>query len=185
MRLARRFTAPLALLALCAQARPAAAQGGLIGIDGMSATVLQEGQSSFSGLGFRMRLTSVQLVPGIDFLPSFEYWRNRSTVQPFGIETGRRDATLAVDARYTFRRDTWSPYVGAGLGMHFLSSEVHAPSLGVVRERDSVVKGGLAALGGVTFPLTSRVHNFLELKYHHVTEYRQLKINWGLSYDFR
>lgn len=182
-----RMSALPALLALCALAspRPAAAAGGFTGLDAMSATVMQEGQSSFSGLGLRARLTSVRLVPGVEIMPSVEYWRNRSTVQPFGIETSRRDATLAVDARYSFRREAWSPYVGAGIGMHFLSSEVHAPALGLDREQDSVIKGGLAALGGVTFPITSRVHNFIELKYHHVTEYRQLKINWGLSFDLQ
>lgn len=185
----RRLVPPLATLlalaALCGAPRPATASLTLVGLDGMSATVLQEGQSSFSGLGLRMRMTSVALVPGVDLLPSFEYWRNRSTVEPFGIETARRDATVGVDARYTFRRSTWSPYLGAGLGLHFLSGEVHAPGLGIEHDRNSVVKGGLAALGGVQFPITPKVHNFVELKYHHVTDYRQLKINWGLSFDLR
>jgi opacity protein-like surface antigen len=160
---------------------PAAQRSLLTGIDIMSATVLQEGQSSFSGLGLRVRLHPERLVAGVEILPSVEYWRNSSTVTPYNIRATRKDATLGVDARYSFQIHNWNPYVGAGLGLHFLSSEINAPSLGLTQATNSVVKGGLAALVGTTFALTPRVDNFIELKYHHITDYRQLKINWGLA----
>jgi opacity protein-like surface antigen len=155
----------------------------LTGVDIMSATVLQEGQSSFSGLGLRARLHPERLVAGVEILPSIEYWRNSSTVhiQQHDIRATRKDATLGVDARYSFKVSGWNPYVGAGFGLHFLSSEVNAPTLGLHNASDSVIKGGLAALVGTTFSLTSRVDNFIELKYHHIPDYRQLKINWGLA----
>ena len=73
--------------------------------------------------------------------------------------------------------------VGAGIGLHFLSNRVSAPSLGLNNATDSVTKGGLALLGGVSFALSGRFENFLDLKYHHVTDYRQLKINWGITYN--
>jgi opacity protein-like surface antigen len=164
-----------------AASRPIAAHGLLTGIDVMSATVLQEGQSSFSGLGLRARLHPERLVAGVEILPSVEYWRNSSTVTPYNIRATRKDATLGVDARYGFQYRGWNPYVGAGLGLHFLSSEVNAPSLGLTSATNSVVKGGLAALVGTTFELTHRVDNFIELKYHHIPDYKQLKINWGLA----
>ncbi len=180
MRLTPHFALALTLLCLAA---PASAQEQklLTGIDIMSATVLQEKQSSFSGIGLRARLHPQRVVADLEFLPSVEYWRNSSTVTPYDIRATRTDATLAFDAVYHIHTNGWEPYVGAGYGLHFLSSKVNAPALGIHEASSSVVKGGLAALLGVTFPLTKRVDNFLELKYHHITDYRQLKINWGLA----
>lgn len=163
-------------------AAPARAASSFAGIDALTSTVLQEGQSSFSGIALRARVTTVRLIEGWELLPTFEYWRNGNTVEPFDIRTSRRDATLGCDIRYNFRREHWTPYVGGGLGVHFLSSEVNAPSLGLYSAENSVMKGGVSLLGGVTFPLSSRVDNFVEAKYHHVSDYRQLKLNWGLSF---
>ena len=161
----------------------ASAHAGLFaGLDGMTSTVMQEGQSSFSGLAMRVRLRPQRLVQQVELMPSIEYWRSSNSVRHYGIETMRKDATLAMDARYSFNTKSWRPYLGVGFGLHFLSSRVNAPSLGLNDATDSVVKGGLAALGGVSFGLSPRLDNFVELKYHHIPDYRQLKINWGLSY---
>ena len=176
------FAIALALLISPALAR--AANGPIAGLDGWTATVFQEGQSSFSGLGLRARLKSAQLVDGISLMPTVEYWRIASTVKPYGIRTTRKDATLGFDARYDIPARRWKPYVGAGFGIHFISSEVNAPTLGLNDASTSVIKGGLAALAGASFGITERVGNFIELKYHHVTDYRQFKINWGLSYTW-
>ena len=152
------------------------------GFDVMSATVMQQHQSSFSGLGMRARLKSSRLVDGIDFLPYIEYWRNSTTVEPFNITTTRKDATLGADVRVTIPRKGWKPYLGAGLGLHFLSSEVNAPTLGLHDASDSVIKGGLSGLGGVSFPISEHFDNFIEVKYHHLPGFSQLKINWGLAW---
>lgn len=159
-----------------------ATAGMLTGFDAMTSTVMQEEQSSFSGIALRARLQPATLIKQIEILPTVEYWRNSSTVNPYDIRSTRKDATLAVDARYHFANETWKPYLGVGYGIHFLSSQVSAPAFGIPNGSDGVVKGGLAALGGVSFGMTSRIDNFFELKYHHIPEYRQLKINWGLSY---
>jgi len=45
------------------------------------------------------------------------------------------------------------------------------------------LKGGLAVLGGTSFGISTRFSNFIELKYHHLPGFSQLKINWGLSYS--
>ena len=176
-----------ALLIACAAigALPQPARSGAIaGVDAMMSTVMQENQSSFSGLGMRMKLRSTRLAEGIDFLPSIEYWRNHTMVQEFGIEASRRDATLAIDARYSMKHEGWTPYGGLGFGVHFLSENVDAPTLGLYDRHESLVKGAWSALAGVGFPITPSVENFLELKYHHLTDYRQLKLNWGLSWNF-
>jgi len=168
--------------ALLALASTPALAVGIEGLDVMSSTVMQEGQSSFSGLGARARLQADQLVPQIDIMPYAEYWRNSSTVQPYDIRSTRKDATLGVDAIFKFSDNAWQPYVGVGYGIHFLSSRVQAPQLGVEDASSSLVKGGMSALAGMNLGLTQSIDNFLELKYHHVTEYRQLKFNWGLTF---
>ncbi len=166
---------------------PAAAHASgitLSGVDGITSTVMQQHQSSFSGLALRTRIQSDRLIQGIVLMPTIEWWRSSNTVQPFGIETMRKDATLSMDARYEFRKEGVRPYLGAGFGVHFLSSRVNAPTLGLDNATNSLIKGGLSALGGVSFGLTQKLDNFLELKYHHIPEYSQLKLNWGLAYTF-
>src|SRR5262249_55678551 len=130
----RRLTAfPCAALAAIAlmTAAPARAEGGLTGIDGMMATVLQEGQSSFSGLAVRGRFHNARLVDNLDFLPTVEYWRNSSTINAFGLNAVRRDATLGADARWMFPGSIWRFYAGGGYAVHFISNEVHAPVPGL------------------------------------------------------
>jgi len=153
------------------------------GIDVMSATIFQQHQSSFSGIGLRARVHSPQLVEQVTIMPTLEYWRNSSNVQPFDIQTVRKDATLGVDARWDFKHEGFKPYLGAGFALHFISTEVEAPSLGLNDATDSLIKGGFSALGGATFALAGRLSNVIELKYHHIPDHSQLKINWGLAID--
>ena len=159
---------------------PARAAGGLTGIDAMTATVFQEEQSSFSGLAIRFRLSDPRLMENIEFLPTVEYWRNSSTVEAFNLRAVRRDATLGGDARWLFPGEAWRIYAGAGIAVHFLSNEVESPAL---TGNDSLTKGGLALLGGVSFGSKAKLGNFLEAKGHLVGGFRQLKINMGLSWN--
>lgn len=201
------FIFPLALLA--AAARPAIAQeipvpgqtptstapaqaatpakplvkNGIVGLDAMTSTVFQEGQSSFSGLVFRMRIHSAAVVQNLEILPTFEYWQNTSTLSGFQVKTQRRDATLGCDARWVFSHAGWRPYAGVGLALHFLNNELRAPSLGVPKATDAIIKGGVNALGGVNFGMTERLGSFIELKFLGVSKYRQIKFNTGLSWN--
>ena len=156
----------------------------ITGVDGMSSTVMQHEQSSFSGLALRVRMAPAPRVPGFEVMPGIEYWRNTTTVQIYDIRSQRRDATLGADARYRFPVRGWSPYVGAGFGIHFLSNGVRAPLLGVPLESHSIMKGGFAVLGGLNFPLAGAFDSFVEAKYHAVSDYEQLKLSWGLAYTF-
>jgi hypothetical protein len=176
----------LCFVALATSFTPATSRAALTiaGIDGISSTVMQEGQSSFSGLALRTRIKTDRLIEGFSFMPTIEWWRASSNVQPFDIRSSRTDGTLGVDMRYDFKSTSVRPFVGAGYGVHFLSTKVDAPSLGLNNATDSVIKGGLALLGGISFGLTTHVDNFVELKYHHIPGYWQLKLNWGLAYNF-
>ena len=176
------FAAIVAPAANAQQAAAGATAGPLTAFDIMTSTVMQERQSSFSGLAARVRIHPTRLMEGIEILPTIEYWRNSSHVSPYDIDASRKDATMGADMRYNFKIGNWNPYAGAGYYVHFLSSKVDAPTFGLNDAQDSLVKGGLSALAGTTFELTPKIDNFIELKYHHVPDYRQLKINWGLGF---
>ena len=171
------------LVASLAVAAPARAAGGLTGIDAMMATVFQEGQSSFSGLGMRFRLNDSRLVENIDLLPTVEYWRNSTQLDEFGLSAVRRDGTIGADVRWLFPGEAWRFYAGTGISAHFLSVEVDAPQFGLNQENDSLTKGGMTLLAGVWFGSRSSLGNFIEAKAHLVNGYRQLKLNFGLSWS--
>jgi opacity protein-like surface antigen len=179
MRILLRLCLVTVLLLLSAALARAGAFGG---VDLMTATVLQKHQSSFSGLAARVRLTSARIVDGFELMPYVEYWRTSNTVDPPDITVSRKDATLGAALRYRFHRAGWQPYVGGGLGVHFLSNQVNAPQLGLDDRRDSVIRGGLSALAGVAVPLSDHVENFIELEYHHLPDLSQLKINMGIGW---
>lgn len=181
MRLVVRSLILLALAALLFTPAHAA----VVGVDGLFGTVIQENQSSFSSLGVRARIQSPRLIDNIDFLPFVEYWRNTSTLNNFGISSERSDGTLGFDARFSHDIKSLHPYIGAGWGLHYLNSEVEAPSLGLPHGQRSLVKGGLEALGGFHFPITEKMENLLEVKYQHVPGYSQWKIQMGLGYSFK
>lgn len=156
--------------------------GGLRGVDVIMSTVMTPHQSSFAGLALRARLQSARIIPQIEFMPSLEYWRNTSEVPSYDITATRKDATLSFDTRYNFVTRGMRPYLGAGWALHFMSSTVDAPSLGIHNADDSLTKGNLAALGGIAFPMNDRIDNIIELKYHFLSDLRQFKINWGIAF---
>lgn len=179
MRLLLRLCLVTVLLLLSAVLARAGTFGG---VDLMTATVMQKHQSSFSGLAARARLTSARIVPGFELQPFVEYWRTSTTVDPPNVTVSRKDATLGAGLGYRFRRSGWQPYVSGGLGIHFLSSKVNAPQLGLDDQQDSVIRGGLYALAGIGVPLSGHIQNFLEVEYHHLPDISQLKINTGISW---
>ena len=176
----RRFLPVFALALIASLPASARAVVTLNGVEGMTATVFQEHQTSFSGLGLRTSFESDDLISGFSFLPGIEYWRNSTSVKQFAIDAERRDATLAFDARYTFTYKGIAPFLGAGFGVHFLTTEVRTPTLG--HAETSLIKGGLSGSAGALVPLTGKLRNFVELKYHHVTDYRQFKLNLGIAW---
>lgn len=184
MRNAFRLSGGLAVLLVVTLAGQAGAASSITGVDGMSSTIMQHDQTSFSGLAVRMRVAPTPALKGLEIMPGIEYWRTSTTLQIYDIRSQRRDATLGADVRYRFPIKTWSPYLGAGFGIHFLSSSVRAPLLGVPLESHSIMKGGLAVLGGLSFPLAGAFESFIEGKYHALPDYEQLKLSWGLAYTF-
>lgn len=173
----RLFFVALLLLVSAALARAS-------GLDVMMSTVMQQDQSSFSGLGMRARVQPASLRAGLEILPFVEYWRSRSTVEAYDVTIERTDAALGCHVRYLFHASTMNPYLGAGYGIHFLSDDLRASRLGVPDASNSLIKGGVSFLGGATFPLTRTVGTLIDVEYHYLPGISQFKLSWGLGWDF-
>lgn len=181
----RAIVISLALLCVLA-ARPGtalAADSPLDGIEVMTATVFEQGQSSFSGVGLRARIKSARLAPSADVLPWIEYWRNATRIDAFDLRATRRDATLGCDVRWTFAGEAMKPYVGGGLGVHFLSAEVDAPGAGFDDANESVTRGAFAMMAGLKLGEPARFSQFAEVRWHAIPRASQVKIHLGLSWN--
>jgi hypothetical protein len=165
---------------------PAAAhaQFHFTGMDGMMQTVKQEGQSAFSGLGLRGRITSDDLPVHLTLMPTLEYWRNSANLRDFNIEAAQKDLALGLDARYEMAFGTWHPYAGGGLAAHFINSTLSAPSQGIERAQQDHTKFAPDILAGLQLAPLGPIQSFLEVKYAFVTDYQQFKLNWGLGVNF-
>ena len=157
---------------------------GITAVEGILSTIFQSGQSSFSGTGIRLHMHPSRLMEGFSLVPSLEYWRNSNQLDTFGIKSTEKDATLGIEFRYQFPRDSaFKPYIGLGYGLHFLSSEFEATTLGI-EGQDSVTLGGVSVLGGISMPITERLFNVFELKFHYLPDDSQTKLNYGLAWNF-
>ncbi|MCC6653200.1 MAG: hypothetical protein IT348_18750 [Candidatus Eisenbacteria bacterium] len=173
------FPSPAAAQNAPASSAPVLTTNPFTGVDFLTATVFQEGQTSFSGVALRARMQNARVVSQMDFLPTVEYWQ--TNVSALGFRTTRRDATLGGFARWTFPSSrAWNPYLGAGLGIHFMHSAVQSPD---TRIEDDTVRGAVAAIAGLSFGNNERFGNFLELELHHLGGERQLKFNMGMSWN--
>lgn len=173
-------------IALALASTQAQAGQGITGFEAMTSTVFQKGQSSFSGVGIRLRIQSPRLLSNVEIRPSIQYWRNAISVDDFQLSAVRRDATLGGDAVWLFPLGSRSfePYLGAGLAIHFLSSEVSSPQIPNSPAENSVQKGAISLVAGLRFGKNQRFGNFIETEYHVIPQGQQLKLNFGFNLNF-
>jgi len=182
----KRLTAAVTLLLLASLAAsgPALAQSlRFTGVDGMMQTIKPQGQSGVSGLALRARVQSDDLPPGVSLMPAIEYWRNADRLDDFGVRATQSDFTAGVDGRYDFHWRTVAPYLGAGLGVHFIKQEFKATSLDVNQKIDHTKLGPDLFLGVQMAP-AGWLQSFFETKFALVPSYRQFKLNWGVGVNF-
>lgn len=174
--------ARMLVLLVAILAMPAAAfAGSITGVEGTLNTVFQKDQTSFSGIGMRLHMRAPGNITGLSLVPTIQYWNNHSTFSSFGITSSRSDATLGIESRYAFTGVQLQPYFGLGYGLHFLSSEVTAPG---VNGSDSVTKGAMSLLGGISVPLAGSLQNDFGAQYDFMGDGSQFKLNWGFRYSF-
>ena len=147
-------------------------------------TVKRNDQTAISGLALRGRMESEDLPVGLIFMPTIERWRDKNSLGFVGLESSQRDLALGMDAAYQIELGGWSPYLGLGLTSHFLYSEASAPELGIEKAEDSLTKIGPNFLLGVDMPGAGGVRSYMELKFQYISDYEQLKLNWGVTVGF-
>lgn len=177
----RRARMLAALVVLSAMPATAFA-GSILGVEGTLNTVFQKDQTSFSGIGVRLHCAGPSSIPGMTFVPTLQYWSNRNNISAFGISSERSDATMGMEVRYTFTDASLQPYLGTGYAIHFFNDQVTTPETG--NQSESLSKGALMALGGISVPLAGSLHNDFGMQYDFAGDRAQFKLNWGFRYEF-
>ena len=179
----------LAFLGLSALTLPAAAQDntnrssetvglGFRGIGGRIGLVDPEGTSSTVDLGVHIDFGDV--ARNIHVLGLAEYWSVGQDIGPYNADL--KDFAIGADVNVDFplQDSRITPYVGGGLGLHWLSADTNVPGV----DDDSDTKLGLSLQGGVKTDAMPNLALFGELRYNFVSDANQLKLCGGFTYRF-
>lgn len=152
------------------RARPEEASLGFKGIGGRIGLVKPEGASSTVDLGFHV--DAGEFVHNVHLTPLAEYWKVGVAGNNF------KDFSIGTDVTVDFplQDNRMTPYVGGGIGVHWLSAD--DPRL------PSDTKLGFDVLGGIRNDVMPNLALFGELRYNFVSDVNQLKILGGLTYRF-
>ncbi|MGH7723870.1 MAG: hypothetical protein ACREOU_00405 [Candidatus Eiseniibacteriota bacterium] len=185
------FVVPVlaAVTAVTGAAPPVLAQSVRVSrLEIVSQAVKVKDQSAVSGYGFHIHLAGGDLNSGFEIVPAFEYWRDLDRIEDLGIrEIMQRDFTVSVDARYRIgSEEGYTPYVGAGFGMHLIQSKVNVTPQGSapITGEDSSTKFAPSLLLGIDMPSAGPIRSSIDLHYHFVPDLEQLKLNFGIGWVF-
>lgn len=176
----------LLLLATLAIAAPAANAQSNIGLKRLGAAI---GFVDPENLGTTFSLGVFAdhgtLTPHISLESRLDYWSQSD--QFLGTKTSVRDITLGGRAKYTFEtaNPKLRPFLGAGLGLHFLKAEVNVPpqfGLPGSTAGASSTKLGLDLGGGVATPLNEKTDLLGETWFGIVDGANSFTLRAGLSY---
>lgn len=99
-----------------------------------------------------------------------------------GVETSIRDIVLGARTKYSFEvaNPKFQPFVGGGLGFHFINVEVSDPSFGSVDAGET--KLGLDLGGGFHMPVSPRADFVAESWYGIVSDVSQFSLRAGMQW---
>jgi hypothetical protein len=129
------------------------------------------------------------LAPRTKLESYISYWSKSEN--EFGVEVSMRDIALGARAKYLFDvpNSNLRPFVGGGLGLHFLHAEVTVPTQNIggftipgSSADDSSVKLGLDMGGGMFVPVNPRWDFMTELWYGVVNDFNQVSFTIGAVY---
>lgn len=152
-----------------------------LGIKGIGASVGfvdPEGGSSTLSLG--LHVDAGTLVPNLHLVPYFQYWSVGATVGAY--ETSQSDVAFAFDLNYDFplQGSRVTPYLGSGLGLHFLSADATAPG----GTSSSDTKLGIDLQGGIRSPMMPNFSLYAQARYAFISDAGQFGIEGGFTYLF-
>jgi hypothetical protein len=139
------------------------------------------------GLGFLLDMDIVGSQFGIESYAS--YWSQSESA--FGVEASVSDFAMGGRGKYKFLTSSTSvhPYVGAGLGLHFVTAGVEIPAYdfgGIIIPGTSVedtnVNLGLDLGGGMAFDVGDRVSLLTDAWGVVVSDVSQFMLRFGMIY---
>jgi len=157
--------------------------GGGIGYTSVS---FSSGASSESLGGFAISGHAYlgEITSGIGFYPEVLYWH---TSKDFGagVTWSVSDFAINANAHYNIKvQGSVMPYVGAGLGLNFLSSTVQVaiPFFGTTEVSGSNTRLGINLLGGADYAVNSKLRIGGELRYVLASDFNHLLIQATFTY---
>lgn len=114
-----------------------------------------------------------------------DYWSQSE--EAFGTKASVSDVILGARGKYFFRVSSpkIQPFVGAGLGMHFVRAEVSIPPMGPLpgmSVEDSSTELGLDLGGGMATSLSPRMDLRTELWYGLASDVDQFSLRVGMAW---
>jgi len=133
-------------------------------------------------IGFAVFADLGTIVPQLMLEPQIGFWTKSEDM--FGAEVSVRDIAVGARAKYLFvlPNSRMEPFLGGGLGLHFVSAEMSIPGFPSVS--DSEVKLGLDIGGGLHIPVNPQWDVLTEVWYGIVSDVNQLSFMVGARYNF-
>jgi len=132
------------------------------------------------------------VTPEIELESRIDFW-SKSEDTGFGGDATIRDIAVGTRGKYMFpsSSSTVSPFLGMGLGLHFLHASVDVPAMdlggGLVipgyKVEDSSTKLGLELGGGVEMPVNPSTHFIAEAWYGIVSDFNQFSARVGMAWS--
>lgn len=188
----KKWAVSLVVAAICTvTAQNATAQSDL----GFKAIGAQVGMVSPEDLdatfGFGVFADHGTITPDIRLESHIEYWGWSEDFN--GGSTSVRDISVGARGKYMFETTSPSirPFVGAGLGIHFLRAEVDIPEqdlgggfiIPAMSASDSETRLGLDLGGGMEMPVNPNANFIAEAWYGIVSDASTLSLRVGLSWN--
>jgi len=186
----KRLSAIIVAVAMCAIATSAAAQADM-GFKGAGLEIgIVSPQDIDATFGVGVFADWGTMMPQLALESYFDFWAKTQSMSPYG-EAYARDTVLGARAKYLFpmQNTPIQPFVGGGLGMHFLYAEVTVPDQTIggiffpgASYDDSNVKLGLDLGGGIMGDISPNAYLMGEMWYTVVSDVNQLSVKFGLGY---
>jgi hypothetical protein len=188
----KRVVTLAAVVAICTIAFAGAAQASLAleGVGGHVSIVSPDNVDATIGIGFLMDMGFVGTQFGMETFAA--YWSQ--TESGFGVEASVSDFVIGGRGKYRFLTSSPSlhPYVGAGLGLHFVTAGVEIAPIdlgGVVIPgesfEDTEFRLGLDLGGGLAFDVGDRVALLGDSWVSLVEDVSQFTVRLGMLYRLR
>jgi opacity protein-like surface antigen len=178
----------LAALILGAIWAPSAMAESDLGFKGIGAAVGYVGPEDIDGtFSIGAFMDHGNITDRISLESRVDYWSQSESA--FGSEASVRDIAVGARGKYNFvvSNPKIQPFLGAGMGVHFVKAEVSMPDFGIpgmpTSVEDSMTKFGLDLGGGISTPVAPRADLMGELWYGIVSDVNQFNLRFGMCYQ--